>query len=119
MPSEFIPGCIIDGHWGIYSQAKMVLIAADFGFTGKEVKIAKRLMIEHDMPGVNAHIREGEWDILNCTDAENWLNETVAPEGYSFGWNNGEFFLWSTGEWNELDDMQNALEDSLREKGSK
>jgi hypothetical protein len=28
-------------------------------------------------------------------DAENWMNDNVAPEGFSFGWEDGEFFLLS------------------------
>ena len=34
-------------------------------------------------------------------DAETWLNEHVAPEGYQFGWHDGEFFLWSNEEWEQ------------------
>jgi hypothetical protein len=36
-------------------------------------------------------------------DVEAWMNEHVAPEGYSFGWYSGEFFLWSTMQWCEHD----------------
>jgi len=32
-------------------------------------------------------------------DAENWLNDNVAPEGYAFGWHDGEFFLWTDADW--------------------
>lgn len=28
-----------------------------------------------------------------------WLNENKAPEGYSFGWYEGDFMLWSAEEW--------------------
>lgn len=35
--------------------------------------------------------------------AEKWLNENVAPDGWAFGWRDGEFFLWSDSEW-EADD---------------
>ncbi len=34
-------------------------------------------------------------------EAEVWLNATVAPEGYSFGWSDGEFFLWSDQDWED------------------
>jgi hypothetical protein len=26
--------------------------------------------------------------------AQQWLNENIAPEGWAFGWCDGEFFLW-------------------------
>ena len=32
---------------------------------------------------------------------EQWMNEYIAPEGFSFGWHDGEFFLWSDQTWNE------------------
>lgn len=34
--------------------------------------------------------------------AEEWLNANVAPEGYAFGWHDGEFFLWADAQWEEL-----------------
>ncbi len=34
-------------------------------------------------------------------EAEAWINEHVAPEGYSFGWHDGEWFLSSTEWWEE------------------
>lgn len=33
-------------------------------------------------------------------DAEDFLN-TIAPEGYSFGWHDGEFFMQTTEWWEE------------------
>ena len=36
-------------------------------------------------------------------NAEVWLNENVAPTGYSFGWHDGEFFLWSDLAWQDYD----------------
>jgi hypothetical protein len=33
--------------------------------------------------------------------AERWLNDRIAPDGYSFGWHDGEFFLWTTAEWED------------------
>lgn len=103
------PGCYIESSWGIYGQAKMVLIAAELGYTGKEINAAKKLMLEHDMPGVDARLRDSEWDLLSESNAEQWLNDTIVPEGYSFGWNDGEFFLWSTSDWEECDAMYDSL----------
>jgi hypothetical protein len=30
----------------------------------------------------------------SADDAEAWLNDHIAPDGYRFLWNDGEFFLW-------------------------
>jgi hypothetical protein len=39
-----------------------------------------------------------------ATKAEAWLNENVTPDGWSFGWHNGEFYLWSDAQWEEVND---------------
>lgn len=41
----------------------------------------------------------GQGELVDQT--EEWLNEHIAPEGYAFGWHDGEFFLWTTDEWEE------------------
>ena len=37
-------------------------------------------------------------------DAETYLNEHVAPEGWAFGWHDGEFFFWPESDWSEVDE---------------
>jgi hypothetical protein len=34
---------------------------------------------------------------------ERWLNEHTETEGYSWGWHDGEFYLWPTETWEEGD----------------
>lgn len=75
-------GCWIDGHEGQYAPIILVEIAMEFGFD------------------------PGSYDVNNIDDvmyvseeAEDYLNENVAPDGYSFGWFDGEFFLWSFAMW--------------------
>lgn len=79
-------GCWIDGHNGIYASEKLVAIAESFGYEST-------LLHDPSNPADSEEwIMESEW-------AEDWLNDFVAPEGYSFGWFDGEFFLWTWEEW--------------------
>jgi hypothetical protein len=41
--------------------------------------------------------------IYNLSDeAEEWMNDNIAPEGFAFGWHDGEWFLWSIKEWQDV-----------------
>jgi hypothetical protein len=41
--------------------------------------------------------------VYNLSDeAEEWMNDNVAPEGFAFGWHDGEWFLWSIKEWQDV-----------------
>lgn len=102
-------GCWIDGHWGQYGLAKMVEIAAGYGFGDDNaydelmVWIAKRHLEECRHPGVDLRITDDEHEILSqSADAvEKWLNDNVAPKGYGFGWHDGEFFLQAHDWWEQ------------------
>lgn len=37
----------------------------------------------------------------SADDIESWLNDTTTTEGYSWGWSDGEFYLWPTETWEE------------------
>lgn len=78
-------GCWIDGHYGIYATERVLSIAKDL-----------------DWP-VSGDIDINDVDqLFDATDeAVDWMNKNVAPEGFSFGWHDGEFFLWSDEEWEE------------------
>ena len=101
-------GCWIDGHWGQYGIARMIQIASEFGFVDSAsnppfatldcVDIALR----HLSPGSDVDWLELENMEQAADDVENWLNENIAPEGFSFGWYDGEFFLWSDESWDEV-----------------
>lgn len=79
-------GCWIDGTRGWQAQGIMVEIAADRGFP---ITRAERITLEQFMRG------DGDYnDIADIVDeAEAWLDEYVAPDGYYFVWIDGEFFL--------------------------
>jgi hypothetical protein len=105
-------GCWIDGHWGQYGIARMIEIAAGLGYVDPAtsppfaqadiVEIATRKMAACARPGVE-DISDDEEEQLSWTadDVEAWMNDNCAPEGFSFGWFDGEFFLWSDTQWEE------------------
>ena len=76
-------GCWIEGSWGQYGVVRLQEIAEAYGWTGER--------LDADAEFVNDAADE----------AEAYMNESVAPEGYSFGWHDGEFFLWSDADWEE------------------
>lgn len=84
-PSE--AGCWIDGHWGHYGSQRLLTIASCYGF--------QYSAIDFEDPDC----MEAVW--WEADIAEAWLNENIAPEGFSFGWYDGEFFLWPEETWQE------------------
>ena len=80
-------GCWIDGHWGHYGITRLIEIAGEYGFPRSQ----------HDKVAIAAYVNDGEMEdevIAIADDAEWWLNDQVAPDGWAFGWHDGEFFLW-------------------------
>lgn len=110
-PSRAVPkdaGCYVDGHWGQYAVAHMVSRAEEFGYDNPEViALADRHMDECTHGGITHEgiqpLTDDEHEILidASDEVENWLNEHIAPEGYFFGWHDGEFFLQSQEWWDE------------------
>jgi hypothetical protein len=96
-------GCYVDGHWGQYAVAHMVNRAEEFGYADAEViDLADRHMASMG-PSGSEGLSFDEHEALSeaSDDVEQWLNDHVAPEGYSFGWNGGEFYLWSDATWED------------------
>jgi hypothetical protein len=105
-------GCWIDGHLGQYAVPRMIEIAADHGYRDPAtdppfaqpdiVDIARRKLASMG-PSTSPQISDDEEEQLMWTvdDVESWMNENIAPEGYSFGWLDGEFFLGSASWWEE------------------
>jgi hypothetical protein len=98
-------GCWIDGHWGQYGTARMIEIAEENGWvdTAAEppfatldgIKLAHRHLASMG-PSTSEPLTDEEFDQMfwSADDAEAWLNDHIAPDGYRFLWNDGEFFLW-------------------------
>lgn len=87
------PGCIIDGHHGWHAHAMMVDYAASMGcpLTAEDL-----VFLYHYRRGETLPSGEETADyVLNqgglMDVCEDWLNENIATEGFSFGWNDGDF----------------------------
>lgn len=101
-------GCWIDGHWGQYGSTRLIEIARGFGWQLTDEEIAALVAYtggaETFTQSDGTEADTADW-ILNqgglADAAEEWMNENVAPDGYSFGWNDGEFFLGSSEWWEE------------------
>lgn len=89
-------GCWIAGHWGHYGSAHVIRIAARYGYPDLQLySIAERYL--HASAFMSAELCEAVYE--GAEHAERWLNENAAPDGYSFGWHEGEFFLWPDEVW--------------------
>ena len=87
-------GCWIDGHWGQYGTARLVITASVFGYKDAEViDLANRHLASMGAGASDLTDSEAESLFDASDEVENWLNENVAPEGYHFHWHDGEFFL--------------------------
>jgi len=99
-------GCYCEGWWGQYSAAHMIMRASEFGYGDQDpqaVEMAGRKLDEMDGgPGIS--LDEAEYLSEKAGEAGDWLNANVTPDGYRFGWCDGEFFLWSDADWEEAGD---------------
>lgn len=96
-------GCWIGGSWGHYSGARLIQIAVAHGWRDSgALTVADRYMA--GTPILDEDGEDLEWEYLwdAVDEAEVFLNESVAPEGCSFGWHDGEFYLWSDDEWENV-----------------
>lgn len=108
-------GCWIGGGWGWKGSTRLIDIAHGHGFpldaddraiiaaydsgSDEPVTLASGEVIDADSIG-GCVIDQGSL----ADTAEQWLNDHIAPEGYSFGWHDGEFFLWSAADWCDASD---------------
>lgn len=94
-------GCYVEGSWGQYASARMIEIASEMGF---EVKGEDALTLDVESKaaqhGRTDDERENQLDlVLDLADrAEAWLNDH-APEGFLWGWRDGEFYFQSLSWW--------------------
>lgn len=82
-------GCWIDGHWGHYANQRLLAIASCYGF--------RYAPIDFENPDEDTF----EAICWEADRAEEWLNDNITPDGFSFGWHDGEFFLWSNEDWEQ------------------
>jgi hypothetical protein len=96
-------GCYVDGHWGRYAVAHMVNRAEEYGYADAEVTgLADRHMASMGPSGTDGLTDDEHEALSDASDSvEAWLNDNVAPDGYAFGWLDGEFYLWSDEQWED------------------
>jgi len=81
-------GCYIQGSWGQYAIGRLCSIAEAHGWKN-EYQVTEDTVTNFDL----------DFAIELADEAELWLNDNVAPDGHSFGWFDGEFYLWSNTDW--------------------
>jgi hypothetical protein len=88
-----VAGCIFDGHRGQYIYGAIVALAIQYGYKPERLNVN------------GAHNRKpwgdreaDDYVIETADDAEVYLN-TLVPDGYSFGWSDGEYFLANDAWW--------------------
>jgi hypothetical protein len=104
-------GCWLDGaNWGWTGPARVIELAQYFGMPSDDtddaiLKAFKEsadcvIMIDGEVIEDPAGLVADQGELAD--QAREWLNEHVAPEGYSFGWHSGDFFLMCD-EWWEIE----------------
>ncbi|MFY1620061.1 hypothetical protein [Micromonospora sp. WMMD736] len=109
-------GCWIDGHWGQYATVRLMSLAVERGWrlSDEDDAIFLRLHVSAGSPS-SPEASDGDWEALYeqgglADQAEAWLNDHVAPEGFVFGWHDGEFFLWPVHVWHWQGDDPDACD---------
>ncbi len=88
-------GLLLDGSWGWHNHKRLIDLAEN----------AHMIVGEDDEHFLNAYDRGDDLEqdsierVIDLMDAaEQWLNN-LCPDGYRFGWSDGEFFLMSDEWW--------------------
>ena len=86
-------GCYVDGHHGWHGHAMMLELAHELGWPLSEEDHVMILAHDSGEDTIAGEVTLHEHIYAMMDDAESWLNEHAAPDGYSFGWHDGDFFL--------------------------
>lgn len=89
-------GCWSEGSRGVYGLPHVVRIAQAHGMPLAAED--EEVVTAYESDAYGATVETMDWI---ADDAERWLDENVAPDGFSFGWFGGEFFLWSEESWDD------------------
>lgn len=103
--NKFLTGCLANGIFGIDYQAITVLeIARGHGFTHDKVP-EEFVDVYEDLLYSSRSIDGMESAILDqgglLDYAVDWLNDHVAPDGYAYGFHDGDFFFQSDEWWDQ------------------
>lgn len=86
-----IPGCIFDSHRGHYIIPEIITYAEELGRPTDP-------FVKFTLTRYDEQYHTDEYPTSAMDDehekAIDWLNENIAPEGYSFGHNDGDFGLY-------------------------
>ncbi len=94
-------GVLISGHAGRYGATELIRLAQEYGFgldTSDSNCVARYEDGEFDPTG-----ELDETILWISEDAEDFLNDHVAEEGYMFSWYEGEFYYQPMLWWTEDD----------------
>lgn len=98
-------GVWVSSWWGQYGSERLVDIASGFGFNGNGSDEDANLISRCSQAAADLHKFDNRADldiVVELADeAEEWLNEHIAPEGHTFGWLDGEFWLMADDDWKE------------------
>jgi len=112
------PGCWVDGHWGQYGPDHLADRATEVRWepeTWADDPRQIRDIIDTietwgyprdgtDMRSEAVGIIAALWElhIESADGIQTWLNDHTYTDGYSWGWYDGEFYLWPNDEWEQL-----------------
>lgn len=93
-------GTWISSQWGRYAPFRLVQMAHWHGFKFSREDCAAFDRVKAELEGGPA-APEADWGALDALadSAEEWVNENVAPAGFRFGWDEGEFVLMTIDWW--------------------
>lgn len=96
-------GCWVEGHWGQYGGDHLA-DKIDHMFNIEPLddpRVLRQIADATDEMGYT-EAASGWWEIRSdaIDTLEARLNDAT-PDGYSWGWHDGEFYLWSNESWEE------------------
>jgi hypothetical protein len=98
-------GCYVDGHWGQYGPIRQIEITDEMlstDFMGELPKVPEEFKAENTHSSYPVIDMDRLEEILWVSNrAEEALN-AATPDGFSWGWHDGEYFLWSQESWEEI-----------------
>jgi hypothetical protein len=106
------PGCWVEGHWGQYGPDHLADQAETLGWHRESNRddprwwrmIADALnegIVPNGCPPGTDVGRAWDQHVVSADAIEQWLNDHTETEGYSWGWYDGEFYLWVAEAWEE------------------
>lgn len=96
-PRNYTPGCYVDGTYGHYATARMVL---NFYSYASHPSLAERYANDYTIGTPEDQARLMHVVLAWADDIEQALSDYLAPFDLSCGWYDGEFFIYNTDDPN-------------------